>query len=406
MRVEGFTSLSSLVPWERALTRLNLESTRPSPFHTLPGLEAYAGSDTPLILVAFDPERAVGMLPLRQSIETLHGLSGLKLQSLSAQHGLQARHEDELRVSHAFMQHLTTRSPSYSLLELDGLRPDSLLAHAATSLEGFKLGVELVETHPTATVPLAGGVEGWFLGLDHLGPSLMRKSRALLAAGEVELVSCQDPRAGSAMLSLYFDLEARSSKVEARSGIGADPKARARYTSLAANGPLLFHWLLLDGLPVAGLITLPFGDTAHQLESTCDEAFAAAGPDELLFLLAVRDLAERGAKTLELDSDLALRHERFGAHLTPTQAVQVYQRLGTHHLGRLVKNLTAGPEHEPPPTTERRTVLGLQLKSRTRAAQLFDRLDHEGVHFKRLWGDALTQALPFGASSEPLRRAV
>jgi hypothetical protein len=209
---------------------------------------------------------------------------------------------------------------------------------------------------------------------------------------------------------MYFELEARSVKLDAGTGASSDPQKAALHAALAERGATLFHFLLLDGLPIAGTLSLRVGQRIVQLESAWDLSFEDAAPEEVLLMFALRDAICRGATGLELGPDLVDRREHLGATATPCAVVHVFRRFGPHHLQALWRAFLGEPRAiRPAAARPPRSDLGRQLRARTHAAEAFDRLDQLGAEVQRLWGDPLRAALPFNVDlpeHERVRRAV
>src|SRR5512143_3502045 len=107
LRVEPFDSLPSPT-WAPVIAELNLLSRRPSPFQTLEYFATHLAHDEfdlpdarPRFLVAFDGERPIGVLPLRDRRERLLGLRRTRLELLTTHDAdrptVIARAEDEQR---------------------------------------------------------------------------------------------------------------------------------------------------------------------------------------------------------------------------------------------------------------------------------------------------------------------
>jgi hypothetical protein len=138
-------------------------------------------------------------------------------------------------------------------------------------------------------------------------------------------------------------------------------------------------------------------------------SFEDTAPDEVLFMLEVRDAICRGASALVLCPELVARHARLGATATETSTVKLYRRFSAHHLDALWRRWFGNDGQAPLRSGPMRSDLGRQLRARTHATEALDRLDLTGAEVERLWGDTLRAALPFEiepAEHERVRRAV
>jgi hypothetical protein len=365
------------------------------------GLAAFFGHDEPLVLAAFEGERCCGYLPLRRTVEEPLGFEAVKLSRASPLHG----HVDE-SCAEAMLDFLVANE-RFGLLELsEGAHGP--LGRAAEPLEGFRFGVQCVPAPMRAAVPLARDLDTWFHGLQGWAAPLARRTRSLMASGEVEVLSSSDPRAGQELFAMYLELEARSDRLDPATGISGEARRAARY-ALLADGGVLFHFLLLDGLPIAATVSLQLEDKIFQLEAVCDMSFEDTAPEEVLLMLEVRDSICRRAYALELCPELLPHHARLGATTFETQVVQIYRRFGAHHFEALWRSVSIPEVSIPLPKGPMRSDLGRQLRARTHATEALDRLDASGANVERLWGDQLRAALPFevvAAEHDRVRRAV
>jgi len=366
-------------------------------------LAAFFGHDEPYVLAAVEAGRVASWLPLKKLREAPLGLQATRLTRASDVHG---RVED----AHArpMLEHLLRRE-RFSLLDLGGETGRGPLARAAPKLSGLRHGVQVVPGPMRASVPLSGDLSAWFHSLGGWAAPLVRRTRSLMSAGEIELVSAKHPGAARDLLTVYMELEARSFKLDTATGIGGDPRRAARHARLAESGSTLFHFLLLDGLPIAATLSVQIDDRTVQLESVRDMSFDDIAPDEVLFMLEVRSAIARGCAALELCDDLVARHERLGAIAAETARVQVYRRFAPHHLAAMWAHWFGEETALAMPSGPMRSDLARQLRARTHAAEALDRLDAAGTPIERLWGPGLREVLPFEVHSpeyERVRRAV
>ena len=328
-------------------------------FRERPGLE-------PLFLVAFDAGRPIGFLPLKLHEHTV------RLFEPRPPH-LICRAEDEARVAAMFWRYLVEQERGWDAAELEAQDDRSPLALAAAQLSGVHVD-RIVPEHPL---------------LECGRPPTALHARGLLEAGDVEFLACDDYRATKSLLDLYIDLEVRSG----RASLLKHPCRAERFR--AAVGPgressPLFHWLLLDGLPIAGLVSIRFGSTLFPLEHTCDDAFRVLEPCDTLLALAAQDAFARGMRLATPQAGMF--------------TVRVLKRWNLRHLAEhlgWLKRWTFAwaPQHEPsglqPPS--RTPDAARQLRARTRALDVLSRIEGAGVCVERLTGAALEGALPAGS---------
>lgn len=345
-RVETFRSLAGLEPLRRALDALNLAARRPSPFHSIDYLEAHLASDEfepqdweALLLVAFDGDTPVGFLPLRR--RTDRGFGRRQRIELLTTHdterpSLVARPEDEARCAEAFLRWLTDDEHGWSLLELMEQDADSPLA-ALPGIDQRRFYIRRLRGNPSTTIQLQGTAldrlaaefEGWHW------KRFARRVRALRATGSVEFVACEAREAAPRLLDLYLELELRSWKPAARAGISRHPRRVElfrRMLALQSCDAPLFHFLLVDGVPIAGWLSLQFDGMGYGMETAYDAAYGRFDPGNLLFRFAIRDAIVRGLRGYDLLTNFTYFKDRWGAAIIETAAVQVHRRGSRYHL--------------------------------------------------------------------------
>jgi hypothetical protein len=226
----------------------------------------------------------------------------------------------------------------------------------------------------------------------------------------VELLVAADRRAVSAWLDVYLDIERRSWKAPAHAGIARHRDRVAFFRSLLdARQPvepnLLF--LMRAGLPIAGFLTLRFGDQTYGIEMAFDEADAELAPGNVLMLLTILDAASRGARSVNLLGNFAYHKMRWKAVVTETAAIEVFRHASVAHLkalgGQLKRRLFGAPPSQDeaghnltkvaPPDDALRTVD--HDASRARAAQALVATLTSGGRIERYAGAALAERIPF-----------
>jgi hypothetical protein len=368
--VRAFDTLSQLRPCAPQLCTLNLASRTPSVFHTNGYLEAVlrhreATGVKALFLVAFDAGRAIGFMALKRRGRTV------SLLEPRPPH-LVCRKGDEAKVAAAMLEHLVTQTGGWSIAELEAQDDLSPLALASTQLRGVHVD-RVLPAQPVmdeACAPSVGAV------------------RALCEAGEVEFLACDDRRATKGMLELYLDLEARSGRASLLRHPARVDRIKAAIAPGRDIGPM-FHWLLVDALPIAALVSLRYGGTLFPLDWTCDDAFGALSPCDTLLSLAQNDAATREAELLLPRGD--------------TFTVRLMKRWNLRHLAEHLPGfrrwsfaMRPVSERRAAPAPFRAPDAGRQLRARTRALDMLARMESTGVCVDRLAGDALELVLPTG----------
>ena len=425
-RVEVFRSVEAMAPWYADVARLNLACRRPSPFQTPEYLAAYQANDeqarpgeAPLLLLAFAGDEPRGFLALRRRPDRVAGLPATRLDLFTLHDadrpGLVAHPDDERACAAAMLRHLAEREPGWTFLELAEQDAASPLVAAQEHLPAGRFYVRRFPNNPNGTVELPEGFEPWFRGLNGEQRSkVTRRARALLGPGDVELVVGREGPAAGALLDAYLDVERRSWKARVAAGISRHPQRVAFFRSLLAAGqPAVptFLFLVRDGLPIAGFLTLAFHGTVYGLEMAFDEAEAALSPGNVLMLLAIREAAARGAGAFNMLGNFEYHKARWKAAVTETDAVQVYRRFGPHHLravagewrrrllGRgttqrdVEYNLTR--QHAPAAPADAASPHVDREASRTAALAILERLARGEAAVERVSGAALAALLPF-----------
>ncbi len=416
--VRELTRLSELAPWREALTALARASRRPSLFLTPAYLEAFEAHDeyarahsTAVLLLAFDGDRLAGFLPLREVNDPIAGVPCRKLEHFTTHDmdrpTLAAAPEDEVGCSVAFIEHLAERR-GWTFLELMEQEEGAPLGAAAEALAGRGFYVRRYPNNANATIPIGAGFEPWFNGLHQQRTNLTKRTRALMERGEVQFWASAGRGGAQALLDLYLDVERRSWKLEAHAGITRHPVRvemfRAMLSAPQESTPL-FHFLLLDGAPIAGFVSLEYGDTLFGMELAYDDAFKDLAPGNVMFMLAMRDAADRGVKAVNLLGNFSYHKSRWDAVITPTFAVQVYRRPSLHYLkargGELQRRLRgpqltqADAQHNLSKPQAAVKVVAELAASRGLAEHVLAEVQAHGADPVVLSGAALAQALPF-----------
>lgn len=416
-----------------ALEALNLAARRPSPFSTREYFEVFLAHDEfaepasqALLLVAFDADRVVGWLPLRQVARRVLGARELHLEFLithdTDRPGLVARSEDETRCAAAFFRHLLAFE-RWSRLELMQQEAGSpLIPSPPLALPRHRL--RLFPANPNCTIRLSHeSADRYFQSLSkHQRENVARLGRRLVGAGRVEFVSSREPRAQEPLLDLYLDVERRSWKSHTDAAIARNPTRVALFRSQCRPGRAAepaVHLLLLDGVPIAAHFGVRFAGGLYAREMAFDEAYARLGPGHLLLLLVVRDAIVNRLGFLNMMGQFDYYKSEWGADVLETHSVQLF-RVGSASwlkswAGDLLRWLreARSPRKDVRRNAFKRSVsergveparaLPHRGAERMLAAQTFAALEQDGL--ERLAGAGLEAALPFKTGCAGARRA-
>jgi CelD/BcsL family acetyltransferase involved in cellulose biosynthesis len=345
-KVRAHLDFDSCILWSQRIEEMAAASKRPYPFGTLQFLQAYWRNDeyeaqSPerevLLLTAWDQERLVGFLPLRRSRARLRGVRFWKLELL-ATHDIDrplilCEPRDEQRCSRAFFEHLVHRS-DWDLLEFIDQEADSPLASPPADLIGFPdFLVRHLDSQSYATVPIQWpDASAYFRSLkSKMRSNIGRQVRNLCKAGQVTYVRSEDPTNLRQMLQLYLELENQSWKSKAAVGIGRNPRRVALFEELLRPEQpmsLSIEFVVLDGSPVAGMVSGAFGDTLYALETAYSDGHQQLGPGALMLMMGMCRAINRPFRFYGLMHGFSYFKQRWGADLHPTQIVRI-SRVGT-----------------------------------------------------------------------------
>lgn len=340
-------------PLRAAMDALNLASSRPDPFSTLAyfghylrtgGPAPHAVPARPWLLLAFVGNELVGYLALKQCAHTVLGLRADKVDLLAAHTAdrphLVARPAHAAAVAEAMYAHLLERRREWSLLEFQQQDAGSpLLAPPAdAAVRGCR--ARSWPDSDSATIPIRwDSLAGYFAALPKKARSnVSRQMRTLLAAGDAQLLTASEPATRALLFELFRGVEAHSWKA----GIAAGLRAGRRedyYAGLmdpAAPMALTVQVLLLDGVPVAGLISGAFDGGLYALHIVHDERLASLAPGSAMLLMGLRLAIEGKFAFFNLLRGSAYYKARWLAQLTPTRSVQLYRVGSPFHWRRVL----------------------------------------------------------------------
>jgi len=346
VKVRCLHALADIATLRTKINALNLVSTRPDPFATFEFYEnllRYPDSLTGgtrsgvWFLVAFIERDLIGYLALEEVTVNGFWRRGKRLGFLVAHSAdrphVVARAEHLGIATEMFYEYLAEHRRDWDFLELQQ-------QDAASTLYPLPPGVQLPGCWVRSWPNLANGtirvrwntLQEYF---DALAPrmraNLKRQTRKLLASGNVELLTSADPVSTPALLALYCSIERRSWKTPDLTVSGTAQRLDYYRALLGARQPMrvVIQVLLLDGVPIAGLISGSFAGPAskglYALHMVFDEHLRTAAPGSVIFMLGMRYAIDGRFAFLNLLSGFGYYKTRWLADMTATRAVQIYR---------------------------------------------------------------------------------
>ena len=350
------------------INALNLQSHRPDPFATCEFYATYlqhcipANGEQPKLwfIVVFEGTELIGYLALKQIARTTLGIRSRGLEFLVGHEAdrpqLVARAADLQRVSAAVYAYLLGRRRDWSFLELQGQMAESPLDPQQL---GLPLRGCLVRDFPNwdnCTIEVRwNSVQQYVQALaKDVRYDVRNKLQRLHALGRLELLTASDPGATPALLDLYCSIEARSWKSQTEVAVGSAVRVEYLRGLLDARQPMqmVMQILLLDGVPIAGLIAGSFATPQrkdlHTLHIVFDDRLAAAGPGSIMLLLGMRYAIEHGYGSVNLLAGFAYYKKRWLAQATPTRSIQIYRQGSLPFWRRVVGDLRRSLQRHTP----------------------------------------------------------
>jgi Acetyltransferase (GNAT) domain len=344
--VRCFQSLEEAAHLRAEVNALNRSSARPDPFSTFEFFEAYLRHDEFFpggrgmqlwFLAAFDAGQLVGYLVLKLVNRRVMGMGAATLGFLVTHDNdrphLVAQPQLQQQVGVLFYQYLLGRGNEWSLLELQQQDGSSALfpPPAAIELKGY-----LVRQWPNlenATIQIRwGSLREYLQALSKkFRTNLKRQMRNLLAAGEVQILSSSDPATTAVLFELYRSIEPHSWKSQANADIGRHPQRVEYFRSLLdADQPMRvsIHLLLLDDVPIAGLINGSFMQDLYALHVVYDDRAGRLGPGSAILMMGIREAIDGHCASFNLLSGSGHFKTRWLAKMTQLHIAQIY-RIGS-----------------------------------------------------------------------------
>lgn len=343
--VHCFESLEDAAFLREEVNALNRSSARPDPFSTFEFLENFrrwgrfepgAAAGQLWFLAAFERGRLIGYLALERAARNILGLPSPVLGFLVAHHTdrphVVALPGDLADVGAAFCRYLMGRGREWSLLEFH--QQDDAMALTSVprdvDLEGYSLRQWPSLENCTIAIGWRSLPEYAASLSKKFRANLRRQMRALLAAGDVQLIGSSDAAVTPALFELYQCVDAQSWKSQAKVNIARHPGQVAYFKSLLEAGQpmrISIQILLLDGRPIGGLISGIFERGLYALDLSYDGRYGRLAPGSAMLLMGVRQAIDRRCAFFNLLSGSSHYKVLWQAKVTRTRVVQIY-RLG------------------------------------------------------------------------------
>jgi len=343
IEVRCHASFLELAGLQLDIDAVNRLSARPDAFSTFAFLENFwrheqprdgAAAATLWFLTAFREGRLLGYLPLQRTTRKVLGMpvatvGFLVTHDTDRPHAV-ARPEHLRAVSAAFYEHLIGRRQEWSLLEFQQQDDSSSLFPPPVTVDLKHCLVREWPSMENCTIGVRwASLEDYFAALARKFQSnLARQTQGLFALGRVECLASSDPAVTPALLKLYLGIEARSWKSQAQANIARHP-GRIAYVEdlLESRQPMKvsIQLLLLDGIPIAGLVNGAFEKSLHALHIVYDERLARLGPGSVMLLLGMRQAIAGGFERFNLLSGFQYYKVRWLAQVAPTRIAQIYR---------------------------------------------------------------------------------
>ena len=356
------------------INALNLASVHPDPFSTLEFYESYLQHDQLLsesrgfrlcFLAAFDDGCLVGYLPLKRTQVRVLGLRVTKVNFVAVHDidmpHLVARTDRAQQVAKALHDYLFDRDMKWGLLEFQQQTKESLLFQIPVQLASKVYRVRRWPGWSNWTIPIRWkSLQQYVKELSKKARSnVSRQMRNLFAAGSLEFIASSDPAVTPALLELYLGIETYSWKSQAALTIGRNSARIEYFRSLLAVGQpmrISILLLLLDGVPIAGLINGAYGGALYALQVVFDDRHRLQSPGSAILLLGVREAIAGQYRCFNLLSGFDYYKNHWLAEATDTQTIQIYRSSSPLFWRRMFGDL----------------VRGLMLRVRKRPTMLFN----------------------------------
>jgi hypothetical protein len=347
VKVRCLHSLGEIAALRPQINALNMASARPDPFSTFEFYDNLLRRSGSLMggeragvwfLAAFTDGELIGYLALEEVTEKVLWRRIRRLGFLVAHSGdrphVVARPEHVGVVTEMFYEYLQQQRREWEFLELQQQDAASTLYPLPPGVDFRGWWVRYWPNLDNGTIRVRWNTLQEYAGA--LAPrfrsNLKRQFRNLFTGGEVALLTSSDPASTPALLDLYCSIEKRSWKSHTDLTIGGDA-GRLQYVRglLDAQQPMgiVIQILILDGAPVAGLISGSFAGPAdkglYALHMAFDARLSLAGPGSALLMMGMRYAIDGRYAFLNLLSGFGYYKTRWLAEMTPTRCLQIYR---------------------------------------------------------------------------------
>ena len=355
MRIECIHSAACLAGIAAQIDAVNLAAARPDPFATcefyLNFLRRPEFADDRVclwFLAAFEGSELIGYLALKETTARTPFCRTRVLDCLVGHEGdrpqVMARPAHLAAVIAEFYAWLQGCKRGWDLLELPQQDDTSALYPLPPEVRLTGYWVRDYPDWDNCTLDIRwNSLRDYFAELSKRFRSATRRQmRRLLTHGQLELLTSDNPHTTPALFELYRSIESRSWKARTAAGI-ASSEARADYFLglLDARQPMriVIQILLLDGVPIAGLISGSFVTPSvrglYALQIAFDDRLSAASPGSVMLLLGIRHAIEGRYAFFNLLAGFGYYKSRWLARATPTRCAQIY-RIGSMRFWRRI----------------------------------------------------------------------
>lgn len=299
-----------------AWRRLLRDTPRSSLFHSPEWLSLwwrhFGSEQQPQILLVFDGEQLVGVLPLSIKVTATRigpvRVLSYPLDSWGTTYGPLG--VDPQRIATAALSHLRARPRLWDVFELNWT-PDELRGPMQAAMQAVGLSVQTTAATELSLIDFEGTWENyWAAKSSKVRSNIRRSEKQLGRLGRIEFVHYRpsdsperDPR---------WDLYAMCEQVAQRSWQGTSTDGntlthnrvreflRAVHAVAAERNRVSLHLLLVNSTPVAFLYNYVDAGRVFGLRQGFDSRFAGAGPGAVLLSRMIEDCFGRGDQSLDL----------------------------------------------------------------------------------------------------------
>ena len=326
--------------FKEEINALNRASARPGPFSTFEFYRNYLlhsglfpATASLWLLLLFRGDQLIGYLALKRCVRRIFGFRAAKIDMLTAHvgdhQGLVTRVEDEVAAAAAVYAYLLDRKREWSLLEFQQQGTASTLLSTLQATATANCRIRHWPNDANAIIPIRWlSLKDYFSDLSKkFRSNVSRQIRTLMAAGSVEILTSSDPLSNTRLFELYCRIEANSWKARTDARLEQHAQWLRLYSGLLEPEQpmqLVIQVLLLEGVPVAGLISGAFGQDLYALHIAYDHRMARLAPGSAIMLMGLRHAIDKQYKFFNLLWGYSYYKTRWLAQLTETTSLQIY----------------------------------------------------------------------------------